>query len=625
MKQKISNKKKVGEKSSAAAPAAVKTKQENPEVIQNIELPMIVCNPFNPRKYRNEEDLEELKQSIVNFGIIQPVTLRVKGEQYEIVCGERRYWASLMAERTTIPAIIKEYSDAEAMEICILENLQRRDVNPLEEAVSFGKLMEVRGYSIEDLVKQFGKTDKYIRSRLQLRNLTDEISELLVREEITLAAALEISRFCPDIQKDVYENHLSADDNYSWKRLQAKYFRKMLESKYSTDLSKYEFDRSDCKGCRFNSSVYDLFADGNCGNCQNMECLRHKQAEYIASEATRLLNERRNVNVGICVAPNSFASAEVVNNLMDTGCEIYEMQASRLPEEPQKPEPEQFESETDYKEAESSYEIRLEQYKIRSSQIETLIEQGKAQLMVDVGKRKPELCYRVIPETETNLHKNKEDTVEKLRKQDARNREIAVEKAVEDIKRLVKEKNIPDVDFQPREEELLYYIMLSFTRKENFAKLGIESRYSLSDEEKAGITSSLATEQKNIIRRDFIARHLSDTSGNCKQSQLLLEFASLHFPDKVSEIKRQYNEIYRKKHERIEERIRELQPFSSENAVATAIEPAAPAVPESEEAFDDTDTNDVPLYPGLPEQAAIGEIPDDDGEIMEAVYEEFAA
>jgi ParB family chromosome partitioning protein len=325
MKQKKSDKKQAG---TVEIPAA-ETGQANPGVIQHIDLSMIACSPFNLRKYRPEEELEELKTSIMSFGIIQSVTLRLKESGYEIVCGERCYRASLMAGLFTVPVIIRDCSDAEAMEICILENLQRRDINPVEEALSFGKLMEVRGYSIEDLVKQFGKVDKYIRSHLQLRNLTDQISELLAREEITLAIALEVARFCPDIQQDVYENHLSADDSYSWKHLPAKDFRRVLENKYSTDLSKYEFDRSDCKGCRFNSSIYDLFADGNCGNCQNMECMRYKQAEYMTTEATRMLNERKNVNVGICVAPNSFASEEVVGNLIDTGCEIYEMQAGR--------------------------------------------------------------------------------------------------------------------------------------------------------------------------------------------------------------------------------------------------------------------------------------------------------
>jgi ParB family chromosome partitioning protein len=139
----------------------------------------------------------------VNFGIIQPIMLRKKDDRYEMVCGERHYRAFLMAELKTIPAIIKNYSDEEAMEITILENLQHKDINPVKEAASFGRLMEVRGYSIEDLAGQFGKTDKYIRSRLQLRSLIDETSELLTLEEITLGIALELAKLCPDTQKDI--------------------------------------------------------------------------------------------------------------------------------------------------------------------------------------------------------------------------------------------------------------------------------------------------------------------------------------------------------------------------------------------------------------------------------------
>jgi ParB family chromosome partitioning protein len=356
-----------------------------------------------------------------------------------------------------------------------------------------------------------------------------------------------------------------------------------------------------------------------------MECLRYKQAEYMAAEATKLLNERK--NAAICIAPESFASAEVVNNLVDTGHEIYEMSASRLPSELEKPVAENYASEAEYLEAEKSYKISYERYNIYAAQIETMVEQGRAQFLVDVSRRKPELCYRVIPETEKREPEEK-DTVEKLRTQDKRNREIAIEKGVEDVKRLVREKVVPGVDFQPLEEELLYYVMLSFTRKENFTKLGISNHYSLSDEEKAGIIPSLTTEQKNVIKRDFIVKHLSDTSGNCKQSQLLLEFAALHFPDKVREIKEQYNEAYRKKHIRIEERIRELQPFNSEKAeeavVAGEEQPETVETPDPE-TFDDPDTADIPLYPGLPEHASVGEIPEEKEEAFNKVIETLLA
>jgi ParB family chromosome partitioning protein len=314
---------------------------------------------------------------------------------------------------------------------------------------------------------------------------------------------------------------------------------------------------------------------------------------------------------------------------MDTGCEIYEMQATRLPEEPQKPEPEHFETETEYREAEADYESRLLQYRVHSAQIETMVDQGKAQLLVDVSRRKPELCYRVIPETGTNLHKNEEDTVDKLRRQDIRNKEIAIEKGVEEVKRFVRENAIPAGDFSVREQELLYFILFSFLRRENYGEFGLEDGPAIPDEEKMELVAFRSIRQENALRRDFIIYALSQASGDCLKSKLLLEFAAIHFPDRVAEIKQQCNEIYRKKHERIEERIRELQPYGSENAEKVASEPEKqpeePAVTEGEETFDDPDTNDIPLYPGLPEHAEIGEIPDDDGEIMEAVYEEVAA
>ena len=629
MEQKKSNKKKTGKKNTTETPATVETGQTSPEVIQNIELSMIACNPFNPRRYRTEEDLEELKQSIINFGIIQPITLRTKDGKYEIVCGERRYRASLMAGRSTIPAIIKDYSDAEAMEITILENLQRRDISPVEEAVSFGKLMEVRGYSIDDLVKQFGKTDKYIRSRLQLRNLIDEISELVVGEEITLGVALELSRFCPDIQKNVYKEHLSGDDSYSWKRLQTKEFRRMIENGYSTDLSRYEFDKSACTGCPFNSSVYDLFADGNCGNCQNPECLRTKQADFIASETNRLLKER--ANIPVCIAPNSYASTKVIDKLTGMGCEIYEMPSNRLPVEPKKPLAEDFASIEEYETAENEYDSKLLQYRGHSAQIEKMVEEGTAQIVLDVSRSKPELCYRFVPGYETQPQVD-EDTVEKLQEQDRRNKELAIEKGIEEVARLLKGNVIPVKDFSPREQDLFYFLMLSFLRKENYEKFGVEDVKTLTDEEKIELMAYRSIEQENALRRDFIIHFLSQTSSDCLKSKLLLEFAKIHFPDKVAQIKQQCNETYRKRHEKIEERIRELQPFNSgnvEEAVVVSEEQDGETVPAPETVEtgneetvipetpdNEPNTEEISAYPGPPEHARIGEIPEEEEELF---------
>jgi hypothetical protein len=152
--------------------------------------------------------------------------------------------------------------------------------------------------------------------------------------------------------------------------------------------------------------------------------------------------------------------------------------------------------------------------------------------------------------------------------------------------------------------------------------------------------ASLSAEQENVPRRDFIIYALSQASGDCFKSKLLFEFATIHFPGKVAEIKRQCNEAYKKKHERIKERIRELLPCNDESTEASAtgrekqpteaLPALESAVTEEEETvlpgtFDAPDTDDIPLYPGLPEQAEIGGIPDNDGDILEAIDEESAA
>jgi hypothetical protein len=422
------------------------------------------------------------------------------------------------------------------------------------------------------------------------------------------------------------------DDNYSWKKLPAKDFRKLLENGYSKELSNYEFDKGDCINCKSNSSIYDLFADGNCGICQNMECLRYKQAEYMALETTRLMDEKKGMIAGICVAPNSFASAEVVGNLSDTGCEIYEMSATPMPVKPEKPQPNDFESDVEYLDAERSYGRSLEQHHAHTAQIEDMVQAGKAELMVDVSRRKPKLCYRVIPETaaaQTTEEDSVEGSVEKLRSQDRRNREIAFEKGVEEIKQLVRDKLFPQSEFLPLEEGLLYYVMLSSLRRENYESLGINNRYALSDEDKAGVIASLTDEQKNLIRRDFLVRHLSDTSGDRKQSHILIEFASLHFPGEVGQIKQRQNDVYKKRHVRIQERILALQPVAvgqAENvAVLTAELPAA-SVPAEEfvavgspetVGFEMTGNAVIDVVDVLPEQPENGKIVSIDGTVAE--------
>jgi hypothetical protein len=236
------------------------------------------------------------------------------------------------------------------------------------------------------------------------------------------------------------------------------------------------------------------------------------------------------------------------------------------------------------------------------------------------------------PESQSqNQPQTEQDTVEKLRQQDKRNQEIVIEKTVEDVKKLVRESTILTSELQAFEEVMLFYGMLASLRKENFVKFGLTTENPLTDDEKSAVLLSLTDEQKSIIKRDFIIKQLSDTVSNRKRSQLLIEFATLHFPESVNKIKKTHYDSYYKKNTRIEERIREIQPFTETKAIeaVTTQTPEAVIVSEEQteevvpetidaeyeviepETFDESNSEDIPLCPALPEQANIGDIPEE--------------
>lgn len=176
-----------------------------------ISLSLIDRNSFNPRKVFNEEALEELALSIKGKGVIQPIVVRPVGNRYEIVCGERRFRASLIAGMENIPACIKELSDDEAEEYAITENLQRKDVSPLEEAEAFSKLVSGGKYDINSLVIKFGKSEAFIRGRLKLVNLIMEFRNMLEKDAINIGVAGVLACYPNDLQNKIYIEHF--DEN----------------------------------------------------------------------------------------------------------------------------------------------------------------------------------------------------------------------------------------------------------------------------------------------------------------------------------------------------------------------------------------------------------------------------
>jgi ParB family chromosome partitioning protein len=142
----------------------------------------------------HEDTLAELGASIREHGVLQPILVRPAGEEYEIIAGERRWRASKLAGKETIPAIVERFDDATALEIALIENLQREDLSPLDEAVIYKKMTGELGYSIRNLATKLGKDKGYVENRLRLASAPDDVREMVGQRYDTLSAAYELMK-----------------------------------------------------------------------------------------------------------------------------------------------------------------------------------------------------------------------------------------------------------------------------------------------------------------------------------------------------------------------------------------------------------------------------------------------
>lgn len=162
--------------------------------LREVPLAKVLPNPAQPRLSYDEESLTELADSIREHGVLQPILVRPAGSKFELIAGERRWRASGMVERDTIPAIVIELDEQSALEVSIIENLQREDVSPLEEAAMFRKMTETFGYSVRQLAQKVGKDKGYVENRLRLSDAPADIRELVSLRKDTISHAYELMK-----------------------------------------------------------------------------------------------------------------------------------------------------------------------------------------------------------------------------------------------------------------------------------------------------------------------------------------------------------------------------------------------------------------------------------------------
>ena len=191
--------------------------EENEGNVTEVNIDDIRSNPYQPRKTFDIESLNELAKSIKEYGVVQPIIVKKSIKGYELVAGERRTKAAKIAGLMKIPAIIKDFDDQEMMEIALIENIQREDLNPIDEATSISNIIKLRGYTQEEFANKFGKSRSYVTNILGLLKLPDEVKKLVEKRSLSMSHARVISKIededkAIDLAKKVITDSLSVHE-----------------------------------------------------------------------------------------------------------------------------------------------------------------------------------------------------------------------------------------------------------------------------------------------------------------------------------------------------------------------------------------------------------------------------
>ena len=199
------------------------------ENLLTVDLDKLMAREDQPRKSFDDDSLKELANSIKADGVIQPIVVRKVDDRYEIIAGERRFRASKLAGLEKVPVVVKNVTDRKARELALVENIQREDLNPIEEAISLKTLMEEYKLTQQELSDIIGKSRSYIANNLRLLNLSDHIKEYLIRGELSPSQGRTLLSLETDEERNKMTNLLDAGfvdtfryinpdltDAYSW-------------------------------------------------------------------------------------------------------------------------------------------------------------------------------------------------------------------------------------------------------------------------------------------------------------------------------------------------------------------------------------------------------------------------
>ena len=591
----------------ASVAPTVPVQQEEP-LVQLLDLNKIVNSTYNPRKDFREETLLELSESIRQSGVLQPICVRPKDEGFEIVYGERRYWAAAMAGLKYIPALVRELTDAEAEDAAITENLQREDVKPREEAAAYNKAIQSGRHTIESLVGKFGKSEAYIRSRLKLCGLIDALAEQLDKEEISVGVATEIAKYPAEVQQQVFDEHFAEGCYSSWKNARVKEIARRLYERYMTKLESYNFDKTECLSCQHNTANQVLFRDecsGGCAGCQNRECMIRKNEEFLVQKALKLLKDDPRTTL----ATTGDTPVAVLEALGKEGYHVEELEYhisyyDEAPQMPDTPQAENYVSETDFAEAQERYEARMARFAEQTQQLEFDVSEGRVRKYAVIRSLDIEFRYEELDDEEREVTVDDgqgghtvhvtvvpPSPLEGLLQQDRRNREICYEHITTDMKRVFLDVKVANKPLQKEEQQMFYYAVMQRVMSDSkLRQCGFrpkEGSY-LTDREQFAAAGRITVKQQAALVRAFLVDYFRSAAPEyrCTDETLLTgmmcRFADMNFTEQSQKVQQEYLKVYERRKARLQEQIDALHAKAEAEEMAVSMQEVSDFEPEQQ-------------------------------------------
>ena len=532
--------------------------------VKNIQVSDICPSELNPRKTFDQESLLELAQNIKENGLVQPITIRKRPKdsetKYEIVCGERRYRAVCINGDAEIQCIIKDLDDKHAFAAMIIENLQRQDVDPIEEAAAIAKLWNNGNTMlVAEIAKLLGKSNSYVTGRIQLSNIIPEFVPLLHDGRVYVVHLIEISKLTHEQQKSLFEECFSEACMARWKQkyLTIDMLREMIDEHVMNVLDTAKFDirdgsyscGHDCEGCPFNTkNKPESFKDANRPRCMKSECFTQKTMEHILREAKES---------GLTIVYQGEGNEKWIEAAKEVGLSLINADDRKYVLLPVEPDKAKF-SDAEY------YEKRMTAYRHAKAIFDSNVADGLVEQVYEVcfdgklsGERKWTFSAPQKDETPQEAQ-SKKDQIAKLKEAMLKCDEQEHDELIEEKRKMLatSQYSTMNTPLNGEEQKVFHALLLKRLPYEFKKSLGIEWENTEGAYKK---NAKVIEENRNAIKREFIRAALSEKSV-CYSHDLagLLSVLLADNFNGVEELESKVSAKYDKKRQTYKDNIAEL-------------------------------------------------------------------